>query len=120
MLSSSQVVLLIWILSAGNSHVMIIQTKNEELSSRVEILTSIKKGLEEELIESNKKISFFEENVKNLSTKKENKVVEEKDVDESEECGVDKNMIQVLNESEFINEEIQMTSHFCLKSVAHQ
>ena len=29
MLSSSQVVLLIWILSAENSHVMIIQTKND-------------------------------------------------------------------------------------------
>ena len=49
-------------------------------------------------IESNQRNASLEDDVKNLSTKKERQDMEEKDVDESQQSAVDKNMIQVMNE----------------------
>ena len=95
----------------------VILTKNIELSSQVEILTSIKKGLEQELIDSNKRNASLEDDVKNLSTKKENQNREEKDVDESEESVVDKNIIQVMNEKIRENAKLKSENSNLLKNI---
>merc|ERR1712025_185686 len=66
--------------------------KNVELSSQMDLLMARKIELETELIEARKSIQVLEADLKNVAHNKENRVTEEKDVDEAEQ-EIDNNMV---------------------------
>merc|ERR1719318_810191 len=85
-----------------------MENKNLELEGQVQLVGSQKKELEFCFVESQNSIAALKDEIKQLSAAKESRVEEEKDVDESEQTAIDKNMIQVLNEK--IRENTQMKS----------
>jgi chromosome segregation ATPase len=84
------------------------ENKNIELKSQLYLVSSQKKEVEVHFVESENKITALRDEIKQLSLAKEARVEEEKDVDESEQTAIDKNMVQVLNEK--IRENTQMKS----------
>ena len=85
-----------------------VAVKNVELASQVDLLMSRRVELETEIIQYSKKIQVLEDDLKNVTSSKENTVTEEKDVDESEQQMYDNNMVHVLNEK--IREITQLKS----------
>merc|ERR1719318_1323559 len=85
-----------------------MENKNLELEGQVQLVGSQKKELEFCFVESQNNIAALKDEIKQLSAAKESRVAEEKDVDETEQSAIDKNMIQVLNEK--IRENTQMKS----------
>ena len=85
-----------------------VAVKNVELASQVDLLMSRKVEMETEIIQYSKKIQVLEDDLKNVTSSKENTVTEEKDVDESEQQMYDNNMVHVLNEK--IREITQLKS----------
>merc|ERR1711872_869843 len=69
-----------------------LENKNIELKSQLQLINFQKKELEVHFVESQNKIAGLKEEIKQLSLAKEARVAEEKDVDESEQSAIDKNM----------------------------
>jgi len=72
--------------------------KNLELISQVKLISDQKKELEYCYVESQNSIAGLKAEIKQLIVAKESTVSDEKDVDETEQSAIDKNMVQVLNE----------------------
>merc|ERR1719508_313191 len=75
------------------------ENKNLELFSQVQLVSSQKKE------------------IKQLSLAKESRVAEEKDVDETEQSAIDKNMIQVLNEKIRENTQLKSENNYLIQNI---
>merc|ERR1719508_23081 len=93
------------------------ENKNLELFSQVQLVSSQKKELEYCYVESQNNIAVLKEEIKQLSLAKESRVAEEKDVDETEQSAIDKNMIQVLNEKIRENTQLKSENNYLIQNI---
>jgi len=99
------------------SNVQDLENKNIELNSQLHLLSSQKKELEVHFVESKNNIVSLKDEIKQLSMAKEARVAEEKDVDESEQSAIDKNMVQVLNEKIRENTQMKTENNYLLQNL---
>jgi len=93
------------------------ENKNLELLSQVKLISDQKKELEYCYVESQNSIAGLKEEIQQLSVAKESRVAHEKDVDETEQSAIDKNMIQVLNEKIRENTRIKTENNFLIQNL---
>jgi len=94
-----------------------LENKNIELNSQIQLIVSQKKELEFCFVESQNSMAGLKEEIKQLSLAKEARVAEEKDVDESEQSAIDKNMVQVLNEKIRENTQMKSENNYLLQNI---
>merc|ERR1712142_1210095 len=94
-----------------------LENKNIELKSQLQLINSQKKELEVHFVESQNNIAGLKEEIKQLSLAKEARVAEEKDVDESEQSAIDKNMVHVLNEKIRENTQLKTENNYLLQNL---
>eukprot|EP00092_Neocalanus_flemingeri_P005733 GFUD01006173.1.p1 GENE.GFUD01006173.1~~GFUD01006173.1.p1 ORF type:complete len:1637 (+),score=606.37 GFUD01006173.1:190-5100(+) len=93
------------------------ENKNLELISQFQLVSSQKKELEYCYVESQNNIVVLKEENKQLALAKESRVAEEKDVDETEQSAIDKNMIHVLNEKIRENTQIKSENNYLIQNI---
>jgi len=99
------------------NNVLNLENKNMELNSHLDLVSSQKKELEVHFVESQNTIDGLRDEIKQLSVAKETRVAEEKDVDESEQAAIDKNMVQVLNEKIRENTQMKTENNYLLQNL---